>query len=46
MGPDPICIVLAVWMDRVAHLFHYRIRGSVMGWTWGGAAVMGIVLDC
>lgn len=36
-------VVLAVWMDWVAHLFHHRIRGSVMGWTWGGASLAGSV---
>jgi MFS family permease len=36
-----IGIVVAVWMDWLAHLFETRIRGTVMGISWTCSAVLG-----
>ncbi|MCE9615221.1 MAG: MFS transporter [Lentisphaerae bacterium] len=36
-----IGIIVGVWMDWLAHLFHTRIRGTVMGLTFFAAAIGG-----
>ena len=34
-------IVIAAWMDFMAHLFHVRIRGTVMGLSFFGSSLAG-----
>ncbi len=38
-----IGVIMAVWMDWLAHLYATRIRGMAMGITFGAAALAGIL---